>query len=96
MSSKAAVWSKRVVAWRSSGESGMVFCRAHGLSYSQFVYWQRRSSAKVLMPVVVKAGALPTPVPTVIDVELALPSGIRLRVTALPLSDVASLVRALC
>ena len=96
MSSKAAVWSKRLAAWRSSGESAMAFCRARGLPYSQFVYWQRRSSAKALVPVVIEAGALPTPAPSGMEVELSLPSGIRLRVTALPLSDIAALVRALC
>jgi len=96
MSSKWEVWSKRVAAWRMSGESAMAFCRARGLPYSQFVYWQRRSSAKALVPVVVEAGALPTPAPSGMEVEIALPSGIRLRVTALPLAGVAALVRALC
>jgi len=96
MSSKAVVWSKRLAAWRTSGESAMAFCRARGLRYSQFVYWQRRSSAKALVPLVVEAGALRTPEPSGMEVELALPSGVRLRVTGLPLADVAALVRALC
>lgn len=96
MSSKSAVWSKRIVAWRSSGESAAAFCRAHGLSYSQFVYWQRRSSPMALVPVVVEAGALPAAAARVgMEVELVLPNGVRLHVTV-PLADVAALVRALC
>lgn len=95
MSSKAAVWSTRVAAWRSSGESAAAFCRSRGLSYSQFVYWQRRSSTRALVPVMVEAGAPPAPAARV-GMELALPSGVRLHVTALPLADVAALVRALC
>lgn len=41
-SSKAMVWSKRMAAWRASGELAAAFCRARGLAYAQFVYWQRR------------------------------------------------------
>ena len=41
MSSKRAAWTKRIEAWRSSGESVAGFCRSHGLIYAQFVYWQR-------------------------------------------------------
>jgi hypothetical protein len=95
MSSKAAVWSKRLAAWRSGNESAAAFCRSRGLSYSQFVYWQRRSAAaqRALVPVVVAAdrGAANGDR----AVEVVLPNGPRVRLT-LPLAEVAALVRSLC
>jgi len=90
---KSKVWSKRIAAWRSSGESAAAWCRARGLSYSQFVYWQRRSSA--LVPVAIETPS-PAQAGSVTDVEVALPSGVRLRVPALPMAELAALVRALC
>lgn len=95
MSSRSAVWSKRVAAWRSSGESAAAYCRARGLSYSKFVYWRRRSSVMAAVPVVV--GTLPAAeVRTGSDVELVLPNGLRLHVRAVPMAELAALVRALC
>lgn len=93
MSNKAAAWSKRLAAWRASGESAAAFCRARNLAYAQFVYWQRRCTPQAipLVPVRVEASAVAHGA----QVELALPTGVRLRVT-LPLEDVATLVRSLC
>lgn len=93
MHGKAALWSKRIEAWRSSGESAAGWCRARGLSYSQFVYWQRRSSA--LVPVAIETPS-PAQAGPVTDVEVVLPSGVRLRTPALPMADLTALVRALC
>ncbi|MBA8885605.1 IS66 family insertion sequence element accessory protein TnpA [Dokdonella fugitiva] len=93
MQGKATVWSKRIVAWRSSGESAAAYCRARGLSYSQFVYWQRRSSALVPVAIETRPAAQAE---SVAGVEVVLPSGLRLRVPALPMAELAALVRALC
>jgi len=95
MSSKAVVWSKRIAAWLSGNESAAAFCRSRGLSYSQFVYWQRRSAAaqRALVPVVVDAECATASGDRA--VELALSSGTRVRLT-LPLAEIAALVRSLC
>jgi hypothetical protein len=95
MSSKAVVWSKRLAAWRSGNESAAGFCRSRGLSYSQFVYWQRRSVAAqgALVPVVVDADRATANGDRA--VELTLPNGTCVRLT-LPLAEVAALVRSLC
>lgn len=95
MSSKAAAWSKRLAAWRASGESAAAFCRARNLAYAQFVYWQRRCTPQAIPLVPVRVEASAVAVAHGAQVELALPTGVRLRVT-LPLADVATLVRSLC
>ena len=80
MSSKRSVWAKRIEAWRSSGESVAGFCRARGLNYAQFVYWQRvlrTSPVAALVPVVVDAvQAPPSPI------EVRLPNGVQVRCTS--------------
>lgn len=98
MRSKRAVWAERIEAWQRSDLSAAAFCRAEGLNYPQFVYWQRavgatkRVSAKAAMLVPVRiegssAGVL----------ELMLPQGLRLRVPAgFPSHEVVALVRGLC
>jgi hypothetical protein len=35
----AAIWSKRVAAWRASGQTAAVYCEQHGLSVSSLRYW---------------------------------------------------------
>lgn len=79
MSNKRAVWTKRIEAWRSSGESVAGFCRSHGLTYAQFVYWQRMLRAPsaeslALVPVMVETVA-----PSSSPIELALPNGVQVR-----------------
>lgn len=77
MSDKRSEWAKRIEAWRSSGESVTGFCRAGGLNYAQFVYWQRVLRAAptgALVPVMVEVTP-PSPI------ELDLPNGVRVRCT---------------
>lgn len=78
MSSKRLTWTKRIEAWRASGESMAGFCRARGLRYAQFVYWQRvrAAPAGALVSVVVE-------VPAVLrsPIEIALPNGVQVRCT---------------
>lgn len=81
MSSKRSVWTKRIEAWRASGESAAGFCRSHGVNYSQFVYWQRvlraaRPEAGALVPVMVDVVAASRPA-----IEVALPNGVCVRCT---------------
>lgn len=79
MSNKRSVWTKRIEAWRASGESAAGFCRARGVNYPQFVYWQRvlrAARAGALVPVVVDAVAASRPA-----LEVALPNGVCVRCT---------------
>jgi len=89
MSSKRLMWAKRIEMWRASGESVAGFCRARGLTYAQFVYWQRvmrTSPAGALVPVVVEAPAvLRSPI------EVALPNGVQVR--CLHVADALALAR---
>lgn len=38
----AAVWKKRIVAWRASGQTASVFCAQQGLALSSLRYWAYR------------------------------------------------------
>ena len=35
-------WSARLSAWRTSGKSGLAWCRDNAISYDQFKYWQKK------------------------------------------------------
>lgn len=92
MSSKRLVWTKRIEAWRASGESAVGFCRTRRLNHPQFVYWQRvlrtaRPESAALVPVVV-AG----PVATSSAIELIFPNGVQVRCSSM--ADAAALVRS--
>jgi hypothetical protein len=60
---KAAEWSERVSAWKSSGQTAEVFARSRGLSPRTLVWWASRlrhsaatvSTAQVPMARVVRA-----------------------------------------
>lgn len=90
MSSKWSVWTKRIEAWRESGQSAAGFCRARDLTYSQFVYWQQRVRGNGLVPVAVVAS---TEQSAAAAVELDLPNGMRVRLTSVSIADVITLVR---
>ena len=87
MSDKRLAWTKRIAAWRASGESAMGFCRQRGLKYPQFVYWQRvlRGSSGALVPVVVDRAT------QVSAIELVLPNGVQAR--CLSVADALALAR---
>lgn len=36
------LWKQHITAWRSSGLSGMAYCKQRSLTYSRFVYWRRK------------------------------------------------------
>ena len=98
MSNKRAVWRNRLEAWQDSGVSAAAFCRARGLEYSQFVYWQRVLRASMvdeprsLVPVVVQSS---TPMHAM-ALELSLPHGVQVRVPlGFPSDEVIALVRGL-
>ena len=91
MSSKRSVWTKRVEAWRASGESAAGFCRARGLTYAQFVYWQRalrvaQDDAGMLVPVMVEASETSRS-----PIEVMLPNGVQVRCTRV--ADALALAR---
>jgi hypothetical protein len=49
---RAARWLAHVEQWRHSGMSKAAYCKAHGLNFSSFRYWLRKSrSASVDIPV---------------------------------------------
>ena len=49
---RAARWLAHVEQWRHSGMSKAAYCAAHGLNFSSFRYWLRKSrSASVDVPV---------------------------------------------
>lgn len=94
MADKVEVWRKRLAACRASGLSTAAFCREHGLSYAQYMYWQHRlgKASKRLVPVRVEA---PVTAPTPLSLELALPGAVSLRVHGASTADVVTLVRGL-
>lgn len=91
---KMAVWRERLAAWRASDVSAAAFCRARGLAYSQFVYWQRKLDGQGtgLVPVRVDGRAL---LQAALALELVLPGGVPLRVSGASAADVVALVRGL-
>jgi hypothetical protein len=40
---RAARWLAHVEQWRQSGMSKVAYCTAHGLNFSSFRYWLRKS-----------------------------------------------------
>lgn len=57
MSDKALEWRAHQAAWRSSGLTVAAYCRLQGLSYAQWMYWQRQLGASALIPIRVEASA---------------------------------------
>ena len=90
MASKRMQWAKRVQAWERSGQTRVAFCRAHGLSPGMFDYWRRRlrEPSRALVPVTV-SGA------TAVPIEVALPNGIRLRMSVTDVAQARAWVEAL-
>jgi hypothetical protein len=35
-------WETKLSEWRSSGKSGMSWCRESGVEYHRFLYWRKR------------------------------------------------------
>lgn len=95
MTKKAELWRGRLEACRASGQSIARFCRAHELSYAQYMYWQRRlgGTRKGLVPVQVDAAA--TAEPRGLSVELSLPGEIGIHVQGARAADVVALIRGL-
>lgn len=94
MASKAEVWRQWLAACRSSGLSTAAFCREHGLSYAQYMYWQHRlgKPSRGLVPVEVVA---PPAASSALSVELVLPGAVTLHVRDASIADVVALVRGL-
>ncbi len=92
MTSKAKQWRGHLEARRASGGSTAAYCRAHGLCYAQFMYWQRRlaPTPKGLVPVSVVPGTRRT-----MAVKLTVPGRVAMRVEAASVEDIVSLVRGL-
>lgn len=93
MSDKASKWHGHQAAWRDSGMSVAAYCRRHGLSYSGWMYWQRRLGASALVPIRVEASAVASP--SVASVEVVLPGGAVLRVGGLDVDGIVALARGL-
>lgn len=66
-----AMWTERVKAWRSSGETVTAFAKQHGFSQSALRYWATRLSrprrppaVPTVLPLVLKSQATTAAVPT--------------------------------
>lgn len=72
--SKAQLWMQRIAAFERSNLSRRAWCRQEGLNPNTLDYWRSRlrPATKALVPIVVADGSTA-------DVEVALPSGMRLR-----------------
>lgn len=92
MTSKAKQWRRHLEARREGGGSTAAYCREHGLSYAQFMYWQRRLAPppKGLVPVRVAPGVSHT-----MMVKVTVRGGVAMRVEGASIDDVVSLVRGL-
>jgi hypothetical protein len=80
---RAADAERVLEAWRSSGQSGAAFARAHGLRRARLLRWRdrlKRSTTAAFHPVRVVEGA--RPVAVVASLELELRGGRRIRVHA--------------
>jgi hypothetical protein len=78
-------WQQHITAWQQSGLSQAAFCKAHQLSYHQFLYWRQKlehqatdspsAQAKQLIPVhcVPEATAIAAE-----GLSLILPNGVRI------------------
>ena len=87
-SSKAQQWSKRIAEFEGSGVSRRAWCRQQGLNPNTLDYWRSRlrranvtaTGARVsaaLVPIVVAGNSV-----AVASIEIALPSGTRVRATS--------------
>ncbi len=47
MTEETPDWSARLLAWRTSGKSGLAWCRDNVISYDQFKYWQKKLQPSV-------------------------------------------------
>ncbi|MEJ2042134.1 MAG: hypothetical protein P8X89_02545 [Reinekea sp.] len=74
-------WQQHITAWQQSNLSQAAFCKAHQLSYHQFIYWRQKllsqssdapaTPSKQLVPV----HCVPTE-PATSDLSLTLPNGV--------------------
>lgn len=98
--SKQSMWLARIASWSRSGLSQRVWRQQHHVSVHTFDYWRRQlrgraagrktRAASWRLPIVVAAPS------AAVDVELVLPSGVRLRIPeGADAGHVAALVRAL-
>lgn len=103
-------WLKLIAEYETSGQSQKEFCEEHDLSFSTFQYWLYRRSKKVrsvsgstaeFLPVEVVRSAAPEGAATKARasdaaVEIALPSGVQVRLSAgVSASFVGELIAAL-
>jgi hypothetical protein len=91
MADKAEVWNRRLAACSASGLSTAAFCREQGLSYAQFMYWQRRLGGRGLVPVQVE---VPRTSVTALSVEVAV-GAVAVRIHGARVADVVALVHGL-
>jgi hypothetical protein len=76
-------WQQQIDKWQISSQSQQAFCKAHNLSYHQFLYWRRkfedRSSENQNPPSSALVPVLYRPPSTATGLSLVLPSGLELR-----------------
>jgi transposase-like protein len=101
-SSKAQQWAKRIVAFEGSGLNRRAWCRQQGLNPNTLDYWRSRlrranpvapgaRASAALVPIVVAGGDTAVP-----DIEIALPSGTRVRArSAVDAAWLSALMRGL-
>lgn len=95
MQDKQRVWSSHVQAWQCSGTTQAAYCRGHGVSLASFGYWRRKLAGSV-QPA--SPAVLPIRVAPAVQearVEVRLPGGIVLDVTAADPAWLAGLLRLL-
>jgi hypothetical protein len=93
-----AEWSQLVAAWRASGTLSGDYARLHGLNHNTFAWWcSRFNQEETRSPIrLVPVRATESAVASSPTIEVALPSGVVVRVPAdADPSRAALLVRAL-
>ncbi|WP_250465090.1 IS66 family insertion sequence element accessory protein TnpA [Microbulbifer litoralis] len=84
--SKSDFWQQHIQTWKESGLSQAAYCQQHDLKLSTFTYWRHKQNKgrRKLVPVSITAPDTP--------VELALPGGIHMQLSASALEQTLPLV----
>jgi len=73
-------WQQRITDWKATKQSGVAYCREHGLSYQRFCYWRRKLLSSQRVQNNASAGfvrVVPPQSPTAAsELRVSLPGGI--------------------
>ena len=84
--SRQQFWEQHLQDYPRSGLSRMAYCREHGLTYHQMLYWQKRAATATTNTAATKPGSATKLVPVALRVReptvaltVVLPNGIQIR-----------------